>query len=183
MPHIEPIPLDQLDGPARRRLDAGLATGMYTTTLPLQVMAHSPAALQAMDESYKAVFRAGVLDPRIQELVRLRSAQLNTCEPCAASRKDGTVDESDVACLLDPDPSRFDQRELLALRFLDLLATDHHAIDTGTFRELAECFSAAEIVELGWFCAQAIGVHRLMHVLAVTGDVEPVVRLDHTRRM
>jgi alkylhydroperoxidase family enzyme len=149
---------------------------MYTTPLPLQIVAHSKVALRAMDESYKAQFRCGALDDRLHELVRLRSAQLGACEPCSMSRKDETVTDDQVACLVDPDPSVFSRREVLALQFLDLLATDHHAVDDDTFRQLATEFSAEEIVELGWICASAIGVHRFMHALDVLGDGEPIVR-------
>ena len=77
-----------LDDDTRARIEAGRATGMYTTPLPLQIVAHSKVALRAMDESYKAQFRCGALDDRLHELVRLRSAQLGACEPCSMSRKD-----------------------------------------------------------------------------------------------
>ena len=92
------------------------------------------------------------------------------------SRKDDTVTEDQVACLVDPDPFVFSPREVIALRFMDLLATDHHAVDDDTFRQLATEFTVEEIVELGWICASAIGVHRFMHVLDVLGDGEPIVR-------
>ena len=92
------------------------------------------------------------------------------------SRKDETVTEDQVACLVDPDPSVFSRREALALQFVDVLATDHHAVDDDTFRQLATEFSTEEIVELAWICASAIGVHRFMHVLDVLGDGEPIVR-------
>ena len=178
MARVEPIPYEDLDEDTRARIEAGRATGMYTTPLPLQIVAHSKVALRAMDESYKAQFRCGALDDRLHELVRLRSAQLGACEPCSMSRKDETVTEDQVACLVDPDPSVFSRREVLALQFVDVLATDHHAVDDDTFRQLATEFSAEEIVELAWICASAIGVHRFMHVLDVLGDGEPIVRVS-----
>lgn len=176
MPRIEAIPYDKLPDDARARIEAGMATGMYTTPVPLQILAHSPMVVAAMDEGYKAHFRAGAIEPRLQELIRLRSAQLNACEPCSASRKEETVDAADVACLVSPDETRYSRREVLALRFLDTFATDHHAVDDATYRELTEEFTAEEIVEVGWLCAQSLGVHRLMHTLDVLGDRPPVVR-------
>jgi alkylhydroperoxidase family enzyme len=175
LPRIEPIPYDELPEDTRDRIEAGMATGMYSTPLPLQVMAHSPMVIRAMDEGYKAHFRAGAVDPRLQELLRLRSASLNSCQPCSASRKDDSVSEEDVACLIDIDERRYTRREVLALRFADLFATDHHAIGDDTYRELADEFSAEEIVELGWLCAQSLGVHRFMHTLDLFGDAAPVV--------
>jgi alkylhydroperoxidase family enzyme len=100
----------------------------------LQILARSPLAVRALGDGYKAHFRTGSLEPRRQELLRLRSSQLNACQPCSASRKEGTVSEQDVACLDDPE----------------------------------------QVVELGWLCAQSLGVHRLMHTLDVLGT-EPAV--------
>ena len=106
MPRIEPIPFEDLSEDTRCRIEAGTATGMYTTPVPLQIMAHSPLAVRALDDGYKAHFRAGSLGPRLQELLRLRSAQLSACQPCSVSRKDDTVSEQDVAFLADPDQGR-----------------------------------------------------------------------------
>jgi alkylhydroperoxidase family enzyme len=176
MPRIEPLPYEQLSDDARGRIEAGVATGMYTTTVPLQIVAHSPMALQAMDEGYKAHFRAGAIEQRLQELMRLRSAQLNACEPCSLSRKDDSITADDVACLVDPDKTTYSRRELLALRFLDLFALDHHAIGDDLFLDLAGEFSTEEIIEIGWLCAQFVGGHRFMHTLDALGTAEPVIR-------
>lgn len=179
MPRIEPIPFEELPDDARRRIEAGMASGMYSIAEPLQIVAHSPVALQGMDDSYTACFGRSALGQRLQELLRLRSAQLNTCEPCSMSRKDDSLTEDDVACLVEPDETRYTRREVLALRFIDRFALDHHSIDDDTFRELGEEFSTEEIVELGWMCGQFIGGHRFMHLLDIFGDGAPVIRRDH----
>ncbi|HEX3793114.1 MAG TPA: hypothetical protein VHV57_01295 [Acidimicrobiales bacterium] len=169
MPRIEPIPFEDLSEDTLRRIEAGTATGMYSTPVPLQILAHSPLAVRALDDGYKAHFRTGSLEPRLQELLRLRSSQLNACQPCSASRKEETVSEQDVACLDDPEAGRYTRREGLALRFLDLFATDHHAITDDTFAQLGQEFTTEQVVELGWLCAQSLGIHRLMHTLDVLG--------------
>lgn len=179
MPRIEPIPYDELSEEARGRVDAGMASGMYSIAGPLQIVAHSPVALRGMDESYKACFGTSTLGQRMQELLRLRSAQLNSCEPCSMSRKDDSLTEDDVACLVEPDETKYTRREVLALRFIDRFALDHHSIDDETFRELAEVFTVEEIVELGWMCGQFVGGHRFMHLLDIFGESEPVIRRDH----
>jgi alkylhydroperoxidase family enzyme len=175
MPKIAPIDREDLDAEARRRIDEGMATGMYTTPLPLQIMAHSPNALRGMDESYKAIFGRAAVGSRIIELMRLRSAQLGSCEPCSASRKDDSVTDDDVACMIDPDMAGSTPRERLAIRFVDLLSGDHHAVDTDFLRGLAEVFSTEEIVEIGWYASSLVGTHRFLHALDVLGAGEPVI--------
>jgi alkylhydroperoxidase family enzyme len=178
MPRIEPIPWDDLPDDARAMIEAGEASGMYTTPVPLQVIAYSSSALRAMHDSYRATFRSGVLDDRLVELIRLRSATAGGCAPCMASRKDPTITDDDVACLTEPDPAQFEPRELAALRFFDLLAFDHLSIGADTYRELRALFTTAEIVELGSLCATAIGTHRFLHSLAFDSDDEPVIGFD-----
>jgi alkylhydroperoxidase family enzyme len=51
--------------------------------------------------------------------------------------------------------------EKAALRFADLMATDHLAIDEETFDDLRRYFSEGEIVELGIHCAQYVGFGRM----------------------
>src|SRR3546814_15375712 len=77
MPVIAPLEMDEIDTESRARIDAGLATGMYSKTLPLQVMARAPAALRAVDEGYKAMFRRSLLDKRFRELLLLRWQHIN----------------------------------------------------------------------------------------------------------
>lgn len=178
MARIEPIPWDELPERSRRIMEEGMAAGMYSTPVPLQIVAYNSMALQAMHDNYLATFRKGLLEPRLVELLRLRSAQVGSCEPCSSSRKDESVTEDDVACLMEPDPEHFTPREWAALRFFDKLATDHLSIDDETFRELAEVFTIAEIIELGYRCAGSLGSHRFMHTLGVLAETEPVLRYD-----
>lgn len=176
---IEPIPYDELDPELRARFDAGLAEGRYTMTAPLQVYAHARDEAIAMDESYRLTFRRGRLGPRLQELLRIRSAQLNGCAPCSSSIKEESVAADDVACLLEgPDAGALDERERRALEFLALLSNDPYAIDDSTFLRLAEVFDTGEIVELGMACARYIGGHRWTHALDIFSTAEPLLRRD-----
>jgi len=67
-----------------------------------------------MDESYQAAYGCSAIGDRLQELVRLRSAQLGSCEPCSLSRTDESVAGLDTACLIDPAAGAFSERERLA---------------------------------------------------------------------
>jgi len=180
MARIEPIPWDELPVASREMLEAGMASGMYTTPVPMQVMAYSSAALEAMHDSYTATFRKGVLDARLVELLRLHSAQVGSCELCSASRKHESISEEDVACLLDPSSDRYTPQERAALRFFDDLANDHGSIDDAYFEELAKVFTLAEIVEVGYLSSSFLGGHRFMHSLGLFGDGDPVLRFDRS---
>jgi len=162
---IEPVPYEDLPAETRAMMDAGTASGMYTTIVPMQIVAYSTAAMTSMHRSYEATFRKGILEPRLVELLRLHSAQTAMCAPCSTSRKDDSISEADVACLVSPDASRFSPRERAAMGFFDLLAGDHHAIDDDTFRALAEVFTTAEIIEMAYLCSTFVGGHRLMHAI------------------
>ncbi len=52
---------------------------------------------------------------------------------------------------------------------------DHHAIDADFYRQLAEVFTTAQIVELGFSCAEMMGLHRFIHTLDIFGDDPPVL--------
>jgi alkylhydroperoxidase family enzyme len=179
MPRIAPIEWNQLDDEARRRIEAGRASGMYTMTVPLQIVAHSPNALRGMDEGYKAVFECSAMGQRLQELMRLRSASLGACAPCSLSRKDESLTEEDIASLGlaagDTTAGRYTDRERLAIETVDRMALDPAALDEAYVSEMAKVFTPEEIVEIGWYAGQVIGGHRFMHMLDALGDDAPVV--------
>jgi alkylhydroperoxidase family enzyme len=180
MARIAPKQWDQLDAGSRRRIEEGKVSGMYPDTTSLCVVAHSPEALAAMHESYKAVFGKSALGQRLQELIRIRSAQLNGCDLCAAARKDESVSDADIACEIEG-AGPLNERERLALRLLTVMATEHHKIDSNMFRELARVYSTREVVELAWFCGNCIGTHRFMHALDIMGTEPPILGLDEPR--
>jgi alkylhydroperoxidase family enzyme len=77
----------------------------------------------------------------------------------------------DKIAALDSDTSEmFTPRERLAIRFAELMATDHHKIDEAFFAELKQYFTDAEIVELGVSTALFLGLGRFTAVLGVDPD-------------
>jgi len=94
------------------------------------------------------------------------------------SRKHDSITDEDVACLIAPGQGRLTEQERLAVEFLDLLSADHHAIDDDVYRELGKVFTAAQIIELGFTCANAMGLHRFIHTLDVFGTSPPVIPYD-----
>ena len=131
--------------------------------------------LQMTSAAPRVMGKQSLLGARIVELIRIRSAQLGECQPCMQSRKHDSITDEDVACLVVPGGSALNEQERLAVQFLDLLSADHHAIDDEVYREFGTVFTAAQIVELGFTCANTMGVHRFIHTLDVYGTTPPVI--------
>ncbi len=179
MPVIEPVPLEHLDDELRGLIAEGRASGMLSTSIPNQIWAYRPEQSKEMIRRYKLSFNKGFLEPRLCELVRLRIAMFNDCVACKVARKSPEVSEEDVACLASDD-ARFTPREQMALRFAELFATDHFAIDDAMIAEMGKLFSKAEIIELGIQVSSALGGGRLAHVLRAYDhdDRPPVLRYE-----
>ena len=64
------------------------------------------------------------------------------------------------------------------MRFADLFATNHLAIDDAVYDELRAHFTEDELVELGMNCAVAVGIGRLTATWDVTDDVPDAFRAD-----
>lgn len=175
MPRIEPIPLDALAPEPRRIIEEGVANGMYATPIPLQIFAYKTQQILMTNAARTVWGQQSLLGGRILELLRIRSAQLGECQPCMQSRKHDSITDEDVACLLAPGQGQLTEQERLAVQFLDLLSADHHAIDDEFYRELGTVFSAAQIIELGFACANSMGLHRFIHTLDVYGTSPPVI--------
>ena len=178
MPRIEPIPLDELAEEPRRIIEDGVANGTYATPIPLQIFAYRTQQILMTNAARGAWGQQSLLGGRILELIRIRSAQLGECQPCMQSRKHDSITDEDVACLIAPGDSQLTEQERLAVQFLDLLSADHHAIDDEVYRELGQVFTAAQIIELGFTCANTMGVHRFIHTLDVFGTSPPVIAYD-----
>jgi alkylhydroperoxidase family enzyme len=175
VPRIEPIPLDQMAPEPRRIIEEGVAEGLYATPIPLQIFAYKTQQILMTNAARTTWGKQSLLGGRILELLRIRSAQLGECQPCMQSRKHDSITEEDVACLVSPGGAELNEQERLAIEFLDLLSADHHAIDDEVYRRLGEHFTSAQIIELGFACANSMGLHRFIHTLDVFGNAPPVI--------
>jgi alkylhydroperoxidase family enzyme len=175
VPRIEPIPLEEMAPEPRRIIEEGVADGLYATPIPLQIFAYKTQQILMTNAARKMMGSGSLLGGRILELLRIRSAQLGECQPCMQSRKHDSITEEDVACLVSPGGAELNDQERLAVEFLDLLSADHHAIDDEVYRRLGEHFTSAQIIELGFACANSMGLHRFIHTLDVYGSAPPVI--------
>jgi AhpD family alkylhydroperoxidase len=128
--------------------------------------AHCPEQALGLMKFGGALKQNRGLPDRLIELVRLRIAFFNQCRSCMAIRyTDGVAAgvTEDLVCSLErpQEASDLSPAEKVAIRYGELMATDHLAISDATFAELREHFSEAEIVELGMTCAFFVGFGRL----------------------
>lgn len=131
------------------------------------ILAHRPKIAYAVNEAYRQALEAeGTLPDRLVELVRIRLAFHNQCRSCMAVRYQSGIDagvtEELVCSLAKPaEAPDLTAAERAAMRFADLLATDHLSIDESVYDDLRQHFDEGQIVELGLRCARTIGFGRL----------------------
>ncbi|KUI09671.1 carboxymuconolactone decarboxylase [Mycolicibacterium acapulense] len=149
------------------------------------ILGHRPDVAAALGSLRAALQSSGTLSPRLVELVRLRIAFHNQCRSCMSVRYQSAVDAGlteDAVCSLERPEEADDlsDAERSALRFADLFATDHLAIDDAVYDDLRRHFTEEELVELGVHCAYAVGMGRLAATWAVTDDVPSAFRSAKT---
>jgi AhpD family alkylhydroperoxidase len=175
---VQPLLADDVDLDAMSRTDR-LMTRMAG------IFAHRPRLAPAFTAFSATLHREADLPARLRELVRLRIAFHNQCRTCMsiryASARDDGVTEGLVCSLERPaDAADLSERERVALRFADLFANEHLAIDDDVFAELRRHFDDGEIVELAMVCAHYVANGRLMAIMRVTEDLPDAARADGT---
>jgi AhpD family alkylhydroperoxidase len=148
------VPIDDLG--QGDRINLGVAS----------IVSRLPAVAEALGGLTAALRTNGSLSPRLLELVRLRIAFFNQCRSCIAVRYQSAIDDGldeDAVCSLErpAEADNLSDAERAALRFAELFATNHLAIDDAVYDELRQHFSEDQLVELGLHCAIALGVGRL----------------------
>lgn len=137
---------------------------------------------EALVQAYQAFYtpwhlgHAGVLEPRLKELIRLRIATLNGCVLCKTVRMAPTVvSESEAASGVDSaDCAGFTERERAAIHFAEKMAVDHHNIGDADVAEMRRHFSDAEFLELAMMAGQYIGFGRVLAMLQLENASCPV---------
>ena len=161
---LKMVPVEAFDPELRDLVAADERTPLELGLM--RVHAHRPGHAKALAHLHAALWTDRLLPDRLLELVRLRIAYFNQCRTCMAVRypdaiADGLTEE--LVCSLErpyeaPDLT---EAERAAIRYGELLATDHLAIDDGVYDDLRRHFSEEEIVELGTIAAFCVGFGRL----------------------
>ncbi|MFN4020395.1 MAG: carboxymuconolactone decarboxylase family protein [Erythrobacter sp.] len=140
--------------------------------------AHCPEQALGLMGFGGALKRGRTLPERLVELVRLRVAFFNQCRSCMAIRyadavADG-VTEGLVCSLERPQEAEdLSAAEKVAIRYGELMATDHLAIDDALYDRLREHFTEAQIVELGMTVAFFVGFGRLAATYHMVEELPP----------
>jgi AhpD family alkylhydroperoxidase len=147
------------------------------------IMFRLPEVATAVGGVTAALQQSGALSPRLMELVRLRIAFHNQCRSCMSIRYQSAIDDGlteDAVCSLEQPAESPDltDAERSALRFADLFATNHLAIDDAVYDDLRAHFSEDQLVALGLHCAFCVGLGRLAATWHVVEDLPSGLRVD-----
>ena len=128
----------------------------------MRYFAHTPELVKGL-----AAFSGGLkmnrtLPEKLVELVRLRVAFFNQCRSCMAIRYTDALNDGlteDLVCSLERPEEADDltDAEKAAVKFGELMATDHLRIDDAMYEELKKHFTQPQIVELGMIVAFFVG--------------------------
>ena len=181
MSRIRSVAVSDFDPELRAMLGANGKTDRELH--PTSIRAHHPEIAKAYLRFGAALKQFSVLPARLRELVRLRIAFHNQCRSCMAMRYADAVDDGvteDLVCSLEKPHEANDltAAEKAALRFADLLATNHLAVDDRLYGELGLHFSEKEIVELGMFSAMCVGFGRLSATWQMHEDLPQRFQVD-----
>jgi alkylhydroperoxidase family enzyme len=173
MARLKMLPLDGID-------ETALAAGNRVNVDVFRILAHRPAMAEALRACINASYAAGTLPRRLLELVRIRIAFHNQCRSCMAIRFGDSGVSEDLVCALErpAEASDLTDAERSALRYADLFATNHLAIDEAVYDDLRRHFDEGEVVELGLHCALCVGAGRMAATWKVTDHVPERFKAD-----
>ena len=171
MPRLDYVEDKDLAPEAREYLALAESAGSPDPRV-LRVIFRSPAGL-AWYRYWMVLSNEGALPRDLKELCRVKIAFDHTCGYCSTVRssaaRDAGLTEDKSQEVWDYENSGIlSEREKMALRFADHLKHDISKADDDDFYErLQKHFSAAEIVELGLWCAENVGAGSFVRTLNI----------------
>jgi alkylhydroperoxidase family enzyme len=168
---ISYVPLEQMDADMRAEMERCQREG---TPRPESsaVRAHVKAAFWFFANSWRDLFRNGVLDHPIKELCRLYVSRSVQCEYCGNQRSvkaavSGALIEDHVLDLLNFERStRYDERQKAALAYAEAI-TWHLSTDDAFWDRLHRNFTEPELVELGCMIGLTLGQQSWLRLLNI----------------
>lgn len=135
------------------------------------VRAHVPAAFWFFANSWRDIFREGIVDHSIKELCRVYISRSTKCEYCGNQRSEKAakqgLEEGQYDELLNFESTdRFDERQKAALAYAEAIAWGIETDDAFWDRLYAH-FSEAELVELGCMIGLTLGQQSWLRLLDI----------------
>lgn len=174
MSRITKLPVEEWDEELREMTRADSATPLEQGLM--RMFAHKPELAKGLTTFAAALKINRTLPDRLVELVRLKVAFHNQCRSCMAIRYTDAVEAGlteDLVCALETPMDVVDltPAEKIAIRYGELMASNHLAIDDDLHAELREHFSEAEVVELGMTVSFFVGFGRLAATWNMTEEL------------
>ena len=167
---ISYVPLDQMDADMRKEMERCQREG---TTRPESsaIRAHVKACFWFFANSWRDLFKNGVLDHPIKELCRLYISRSVQCDYCGNQRSvkaaGAGMIEDDVKDLLNFEKStRYSERQKAALAYAEAIAW-HLNTDDAFWERMHRHFSEAELVELGCMIGLTLGQQSWLRLLNI----------------
>ncbi|MGE5097690.1 MAG: carboxymuconolactone decarboxylase family protein [Betaproteobacteria bacterium] len=167
---ISYVPLEQMDEDMRKEMERCQREG---TPRPESsaVRAHVKACFWFFANSWRDIFRNGVLDHPIKELCRLYISRAVSCEYCGNQRSvkaaNGGMVEDDVRDLMQFEKSsRYNERQKAALAYAEAIA---YRLDTDDafWERMHRHFTEPELVELGCMIGLTLGQQSWLRLLSI----------------
>src|SRR5579872_3230538 len=168
---ISYVPLDRMDAAMRAEMERCQREG---TPRPESsaVRAHVKACFWFFANSWRDVFKNGVLDHSIKELCRLYVSRAVTCEYCGNQRSikattSGALIEDQVLDLLNFEKStKYNERQKAALAYAEAIVW-HLSTDDAFWERMHKHFSEPELVELGCAIGLTLGQQSWLRLLNI----------------
>ena len=168
---ISYVPLEKMDAEMQKEMDRCRREG---TPRPESsaVRAHVPACFWFFADSWRDIFRNGVLDHSLKELCRLYVSRSVECEYCGNQRSvrattSGAVIEDHVKDLLNFEKStKYDERQKAALAYAEAIVWRTET-DDAFWERMTRHFSEPELVELGCMIGLTLGQQSWLRLLNI----------------
>ncbi len=171
MQRISYVPLERMDPAMQEEMRRCEREG---TPRPESsaVRAHVPACFWFFANSWRDIYRNGVLDHAVKELCRLYVSRSVICEYCGNQRSvkattAGALIEEHVLDLINFEKStRFDERQKAALAYAEAIVWRLNP-DDAFWARMHRHFSEPELVELGCMIGLTLGQQSWLRLLDI----------------
>jgi alkylhydroperoxidase family enzyme len=167
---ISYFPLDKMDADMQREMERCQREG---TPRPESsaIRAHVKACFWFFANSWRDLFKNGVLDHSIKELCRLYISRSVQCDYCGNQRSvkaaGAGMIEDDVKDLLNFEKStRYSERQKAALAYAEAIAW-HLNTDDAFWDRMHQHFNEPELVELGCMIGLTLGQQSWLRLLNI----------------